>query len=359
MQPDHNATQPGHLILSSGEVFHGFLPNWQNADVFGEVVFNTSMVGYVEAMTDPSYAGQLLTFTYPLIGNYGVPKQQDWESNKIHAAAIIVSEAAQFYSHHQAKESLFDWCQSQGVPILFGVDTRALAKTISHQGVCPAVVSLSDKKPSEFVDINQQHLVKQVSISEPVTVGEGDKTIIAVDCGMKENIMRHLSQFPVTIKRVPFDYDFTNEDYDAVFFSNGPGDPAMCTETIAIAQKVLQGDKPVFGICLGSQIMALAMGAQTYKLPFGHRAQNHPCIEEGTDKCVLTSQNHGFCIKEDSLPDEWRVLYRNLNDNTVQGIAHKSKPFFSVQFHPEEAPGPVDTQFLFHRFYETIIGKSA
>lgn len=349
--------QPAHLILSSGQTFRGNLPDWQQQDIFGEVVFNTSMVGYVEAMTDPSYAGQLLTFTYPLIGNYGVPLADDWESDKIHPAAIIVCHAEEDFAHHQAQQSIFTWCQSQGVPILFGVDTRALAKTISHNGVCPAVVSLSAAKPEKFMDINKQHLVKEVSIQAPILYGKGDKTIIAVDCGMKENIMRHLLQFPVQVKRVPFNYDFTTEDYDAVFFSNGPGDPAMCSETIEIAKKVLQDDKPVFGICLGSQIMALAMGAQTYKLPFGHRAQNHPCVEVGSERCVLTSQNHGFCIKEESLPSDWQVMYRNLNDHTVQGIKHKTKPFFSVQFHPEEAPGPVDTQFLFKRFYDSIIGK--
>ena len=336
--------------------FQGFVPDWQEASVFGELVFNTSMVGYVEAMTDPSYAGQLLTFTYPLIGNYGVPDPADWESPKIQTAAIIVSEAADFYHHCDAKRSLLDWCKSENIPVMFGVDTRALAKTISHQGVCPASISLTDEMPKHFPDINAEHLVKKVSIDAPKTIGNGDKLVIAVDCGMKENIMRHLLKLPIRVKRVPFDYDFTNEDYDAVFFSNGPGDPSVCTEMIEIAKKVLAQEKPVFGICLGSQIMALAIGAQTYKLPFGHRAQNHPCIQEGTDKCFLTSQNHGFCIKEASLPDDWKILFRNLNDNTVQGIEHKSKPFFSVQFHPEEAPGPVDTQWLFKRFYDKIVG---
>lgn len=356
MQSDRHNMQPAYLLLSSGERFQGSVPDWQKIAVSGEVVFNTSMVGYIEAMTDPSYAGQLLTFTYPLIGNYGVPDPVDWESPKIQAAAIIVSEAANFYSHSDAKRSLLEWCEAENVPVMFDVDTRALAKTISHKGVCPAVISLTDDMPTEFPDINAQHLVREVSIKEPEIYGEGEKRIIAVDCGMKENIMRHLLKFPVRVKRVPFDYDFTNEAYDAVFFSNGPGDPAVCSETIALAKKALAGDKPVFGICLGSQIMALAMGAQTYKLPFGHRAQNHPCIQEGTDKCFLTSQNHGFCIKEDSLPSDWQILFRNLNDNTVQGIEHKSKPFFSVQFHPEEAPGPIDTQWLFKRFYDKIVG---
>lgn len=346
--------QSAYLILSSGECFQGFVPDWQRETIFGELVFNTSMVGYVEAMTDPSYAGQLLTFTYPLIGNYGVPDAQDWESSKIQAAAIIVSEAVEFYSHHEAKRSLLDWCQSENIPVIWGVDTRALAKRISHDGVCPAAISLTDQMPAAFPDINTEHLVKKVSITEPQFLGSGDKLVIAVDCGMKENIVRHLLKFPIRIKRVPFDYDFTHEPYDAVFISNGPGDPAVCVETIAMTQKALAGNKPVFGICLGAQIMALAIGAKTVKLPFGHRAQNHPCIQEGTDQCFLTSQNHGFSIQEDTLPSDWQVIFRNLNDNTVQGIQHQSKPFFSVQFHPEEAPGPVDTQWLFKKFYDMI-----
>jgi len=346
--------RPAYLILSSGERFQGFVPDWQCETIFGEVVFNTSMVGYVEAMTDPSYAGQLLTFTYPLIGNYGVPGANDWESSKIQAAAIIVSEAVEFYSHREAERSLLEWCRAENIPVLCGVDTRALAKHISHHGVCPAAISLSDAMPASFPDINQEHLVRQVSITEPKLYGTGEKLVIAVDCGMKENIMRHLLKFPLRVKRVPFDYDFTNEPYDAVFFSNGPGDPAVCVETIALIKKVLHGDKPVFGICLGAQMMGLAIGAKTVKLPFGHRAQNHPCIQEGSDRCFLTSQNHGFSIQEETLSDDWQVIFRNLNDNTVQGIQHKTKPFFSVQFHPEEAPGPVDTQWLFKKFFEMI-----
>lgn len=346
--------QQAQLSLASGQTFSGVLPDWQTTTVFGEVVFNTGMVGYVEAMTDPSYCGQILTFTYPLIGNYGVPDVSRFESDKIQAAGVVVSEVALHYAHFEAKHAFLSWCESQRVPVLSQVDTRALAKTLSHQGVMPGAIVVGSDLPSVYQDINTKHLVKDVSITEPALLGEGEQLIIAVDCGMKENIMRHLLKLPVRIKRVPFDYDFTKEDYDAVFISNGPGDPARCVETIAIMKKVLAGDKPVFGICLGSQIMALAMGAQTYKLPFGHRAQNHPCIDTETNKCFLTSQNHGFCIKEDSLPSDWRVMFRNLNDQTVQGICHQTKPFFSVQFHPEEAPGPYDTQWLFQTFYQKI-----
>ena len=235
-----------------------------------------------------------------------------------------------------------------------GVDTRTLAKTLSHQGVVPGVITTEKTLPKTFVDINDDNLVAAVSIDAPVTTGSGKYTVIAIDCGMKNNIMRNLNALPLTVKRVPYNYDFTEEDYDALFISNGPGDPAMCDETVAILKKAMTSKKPIFGICLGAQLMARAIGATTYKLPFGHRAQNHPCLDETTKRCYLTSQNHGFAIDEESLPAQWTVRFRNLNDNTVQGIWHNDLPFFAVQFHPEHAPGPVDTTWLFDEFYNTI-----
>lgn len=342
---------PATLFLATGERFEGYAPAWQDSDFFGEIVFNTGMVGYPEVMTDPSYCGQILVFTYPLIGNYGVPDKLYWESDRIQVAGIVVSELADFYCHRQGTQSLRQWCEEEGVPILTQVDTRRLAKRLSHHGVVAGAISRAGSIPKNFVDINQECLVERVSTTQPVLIQRGERTLIVIDCGIKSNILRHLQRFPLTIKQVPHDYDFTHEPYDAVFISNGPGDPAMCQQTIATLTKVFLTKKPVFGICLGAQIMALAIGAKTYKLPFGHRAQNHPCLHIPTGRCYLTSQNHGFAIDESTLPADWEVDFRNLNDGTVQGLRHKQLPFFSVQFHPEAAPGPVDTEWLFAEFY--------
>lgn len=345
---------PAKLVLKTGEVFYGHSPAWQQQVFPGEVVFNTSMVGYIEALTDPSYRGQILTFTYPIIGNYGVPASTDWESECIQANGVVVSTAAPQYHHYAAEQSFLGWCEAQQVPVITGVDTRALAKVLSHRGVVLGAICSAEIEPEKFIDFNEQHLVSEVSVKEPSWHGKGEKTVIAVDCGMKNNIMRCLEELPIRIKRVPYNYDFIEEDYDGVFISNGPGDPTQCSETVALIKKVIAAEKPLFGICLGSQLMALAIGAQTYKLPFGHRAQNHPCMELATDRCFLTSQNHGYAIAEESLPANWEVTFRNLNDNTVQGIQHRQLPMFSVQFHPEAAPGPVDTHWMFQKFYECL-----
>ncbi|MCP3680645.1 MAG: glutamine-hydrolyzing carbamoyl-phosphate synthase small subunit [Gammaproteobacteria bacterium] len=349
-------TKPAKLILASGETFSGDIPVWQPNVIVGEAVFNTSMVGYVEAATDPSYSGQLLTFTYPLIGNYGVPAPARWESERAQAAALVLSSAADFYQHRDGVSALLTWCHEQQLPLIMNIDTRALTKSLSRNGAtAAAIVADGSKMPATLPDINKEHWVKKVSIAEPQQYDNGERTLVVVDCGMKRNIWRHLQRLPLNLKRVPFDYDFTNEPYDAVFISNGPGNPEICRETIVILQKVLAGDKPVFGVCLGSQLMALAIGAKTYKLRFGHRGQNQPCLLEGSERCYLTSQNHGYSIVEESLPEEWQVLFRHLNDETVQGICHRNKPFSSVQFHPEAAPGPTDTEWLFDQFYQTIV----
>jgi carbamoyl-phosphate synthase small subunit len=349
MQPN------AQLVLKSGEVFNGYIPENQDQTAFGEVVFNTGMVGYVETLTDPSYAGQILVFTYPLVGNYGVSAAAGWESAKIHAKGVVFAELSPFYSNHAAEKSLQQWLEEQNIPYMTGVDTRALTKCLRDKGVVPGAIAPVGNKPADFADFEHTHWVSQVSIKEPQILGEGDKLIIAVDCGMKENIMRNLLRFPVRVKRVPFDYDYSEEDYDGVFLSNGPGDPITCQATAEILGKAMQKQKPVFGICLGTQLMALAVGAKTFKLRFGHRSQNQPCLHIPSNRSYLTSQNHGYAIDEKTLPAGWHVSFRNLNDQSVAGIEHDSLPFFSVQFHPESAPGPEDTNWLFKKFMDLVL----
>ncbi len=345
---------PGKLLLETGEFFFGQVPVDQQEPCFGEVVFNTGMVGYVESLTDPSYAGQILVFTYPLIGNYGVTDESTWESKKIHASGVVMSELAAHYSNHGAQKSLGDWLREQGIPYITGVDTRALTMRLRSKGVIPGAIVSDDAMPQRFENFAAKPWVSMVSVKEPITYGVGGKQIIVVDCGIKENILRCLLQYPVRLKRVPHDYDYSNEDFDGVFISNGPGDPKHCTTTIKVLKKVLAKKKPVFGICLGTQLMALAVGAETYKLPFGHRSHNQPCMDLSSQKCFLTSQNHSYAVDESTLPADWQVSFRNLNDQSVEGIAHKKLPFFAVQFHPEAAPGPCDTQWLFQKFYESL-----
>jgi carbamoyl-phosphate synthase small subunit len=342
------------LILESGEAFSGLSPSWQEDIYFGEVVFSTGMTGYVESLTDPSYSGQIVTFTYPLIGNYGVPDPKYWESAKLQASGVIVSTASSCMSHWDAKSSFLHWLQEQKIPLITNVDTRALTKILRKKGVAVGAICRTDAKIKKFPDFSKIHFVKQVSLPQKQEYGAGPKTVIAVDCGIKENILRCLSKFPIKIIRVPYDYDYTNDHYDGLFISNGPGDPAVCTETISILKKSLARKKPTFGICLGAQLLALAIGSKTYKLKFGHRGHNQPCRNLDTNICILTSQNHGYAIDEKTLPKNWRVSFRNLNDQSVEGIAHNTLPFFAVQFHPESHPGPTDAEVLFEQFYKML-----
>ena len=344
------------LVLESGECFSGAVPEWVSGRFFGEVVFNTGMVGYTEVLTDPSYRGQIVVFTYPLIGNYGVEPASHWESEQIHAAGVVVSELAGFHARSEHWSTLEEWCHRHGVPILYDTDTRALTRVLRDTGVVAGAIVANDQQPREFVDINEQNLVAQVSIDTPRESGEGSHTLVVVDCGIKANILRYLHAFPVRIKRVPYDYDYSAEDCDGIFISNGPGDPRQCQATVDILKKAMQQApaRPVFGICLGAQLLSLAVGGTTYKMKFGHRAQNHPCLLEGSERCYLTSQNHGYAIAEHSLSDDWEVMFRNLNDNTVQGVRHKTLPYSAVQFHPEAGPGPVDTTWLFDRFVRQV-----
>ena len=348
---------PSQLTLKNKTVFTGFSPTWQKNISSGEVVFTTGMTGYVESLTDPSYAGQILTFTYPLIGNYGVPDKKYWESKKIHAHGVIVGEACLNWSHQAGKTGLLDWLKEQNIPIITDVDTRALTKLLREHGVMLGAINCSQnklKKDYKFIDPNKNNLIAKVSINKKKTYGKSNKKIFVIDCGMKENIMRSLLKFDLNIERIPYNYDFTNKKFAGVFISNGPGDPLTAKETVKIIQKAMKAKKPIFGICLGAQIIALAAGAKTYKLPYGHRGQNQPCIETTSKHCYITSQNHGYAINEKTLPKNWEVTFRNLNDNSVEGITHKSLPFFAVQFHPEATPGPTDTEWLFKKFYDSI-----
>jgi carbamoyl-phosphate synthase small subunit len=341
--------QSATLQLEDGTRYRGRLSGFPRS-VSGEVVFNTGMVGYTESLTDPSYSGQILCLTYPLVGNYGVPPA--FESSKIQATALVVSELASEYSHAMAEKSLPQWLHEQGIPCLSGIDTRALTKRLRSRG-CMLGKIVADRD-LDFDDPNKRNLVEQVSTKGRLVLEGGKRTVVLVDCGAKDSIAKELHARGLTVVRVPWDHDFLAEDYDALFISNGPGDPTACGAAIENLRRALQGTKPVMGICLGHQLMALAAGASTYKLKFGHRGHNQPCLEEGTGRCFITSQNHGYAVDTATLPEGWEAWFTNANDGSNEGMRHRSKPFMSVQFHPEAAPGPVDCGPLFDRFASLI-----
>jgi carbamoyl-phosphate synthase small subunit len=357
--PKIDSLKKFELVLEDGSSYQGFSFG-EEKSVAGEVVFNTGMVGYYESLTDPSYKGQILTFTYPLIGNYGVPGfkreghlPKHFESDRIHVTALIVSDYSFFHNHWNAERSLAGWLIEQNVPALFGIDTRALTKRLREKGTMLGKIVFGED--ISFYDPNKDNLVKQVTVKEPAVYNEkGKRTVVVIDCGVKFNIIRSLVKRDFRVFRVPYDFDFFASDFDAVVVSNGPGDPKMCTETVAHVKRCLEDDIPVLGICLGNQILALAAGADTFKLKYGHRSQNQPCLEEGTKRCFITSQNHGYAVKTDTLPEGWKSWFKNVNDGTNEGIRHVSRPFMSVQFHPEHAPGPVDTDFLFDEFLRAL-----
>lgn len=346
--------EPSCLILQDGTRYEGLSPSWQKGTFHGEVVFTTGMTGYFESLTDPSFAGQHLVFTYPLMGNYGVPRQEEWESDRVHASGVIMSQLCLNWSHSRGVQSLLEWLEAQQVPLIAGIDTRDLTKRIREKGAMPGVITKSKRAPKTFQDPNLLNLVEQVSIPCPQVLSGSGKRVIVVDCGMKQGILRCLQKFSVALHHVPHDYDYSNDEFDGVFVSNGPGNPEMCRDTVAILKKAMAKKKPIFGICLGAQLLSLAAGAETYKLRFGHRGHNQPCIHLKSQKCYMTSQNHGYAIREDTLPKGWEVSYRNLNDGTVEGIQHKKLPFTAVQFHPEASPGPTDTEWIFEDFIKAL-----
>jgi carbamoyl-phosphate synthase small subunit len=349
----------GRLLLEDGSVYKGSFFGHPSS-IAGEVVFNTGMIGYPESMTDPSYSGQILTLTYPLIGNYGVPAAEKksvlsrlFESDRIQISGLIVSDYSHDYSHWNAGRSLSKWMEENQVPGLYSIDTRALTKKLREKGTMLGKIEIgSDNVP--YYDPNLDNLMNQVSIKKPLDYGNGKLRIILIDCGCKSNIIHSLLKRGVQVRRVPWDYDLNQEKFDGLVISNGPGDPKMCRQTILQIREVMARDIPVFGICLGNQLLALAAGANTYKLKYGHRSQNQPVIDLTTKKCLITSQNHGFAVENNSLPEGWKPWFVNLNDNTNEGIRHITGRFRSVQFHPEATPGPVDADYLFDDFLKAI-----
>jgi carbamoyl-phosphate synthase small subunit len=348
------------LILEDGSEFEGYSFGFDK-NTTGEVVFNTGMVGYPETMTDPSYRGQILVCTYPLIGNYGVPDDEkfnelfkNFESDEIHIRALIVSDYSEEYSHWSAKRSLAEWMIEQKIPGITGIDTRMLTRKLRNEGSMLGKIIIDEKEKIEFEDPNKTDLVGEVSVKRPVEYKRDGKKIILVDCGTKNNIIQAFLLRNISVLRVPYDYDFTKEEADGILISNGPGDPKMCKATIENLKKTLKKNIPILGICLGSQILSLAAGANTYKLKYGHRGHNQPCNENGTKRCYITSQNHGYAVDTETLPEDWREWFTNDNDGTNEGIIHISKPFFAAQFHPEASPGPDDSEFIFDMFIRTL-----
>lgn len=384
MQTDRIAT----LILDDGTTFRGYSFGYEKP-VAGEVVFNTAMTGYPESLTDPSYAGQLMVLTYPLIGNYGVPPRTFqpnglstfMESEKIHAEAIIISDYSREYSHWNAQCSLGDWLKEEHIPGIYGIDTRALTKKLREHGVmmgrieiegidngeltmdnygevnyvdkvsCKDILVYSGEESHSFgIDTPAETLNSQLSILNC----QLKKKVVLLDCGVKHNIIRSLLKRNLMLIRVPWNYDFNHLDYDGLFLSNGPGDPDTCDAAVQNIRKALSGDRPICGICMGNQLLAKAGGASIYKLKYGHRSHNQPVRMVGTEHCFITSQNHGYAVDSETLGADWEPLFINMNDGTNEGIQHKTKPFFSSQFHPEACSGPTDTDFMFDRFAKLL-----
>ena len=353
------------LILEDGSRFEGESFGCEKP-VTGEVVFNTAMTGYPESLTDPSYAGQLMVLTYPLVGNYGVPPFSTegnglptyMESGRIHAEALIVSDYSETFSHWNARESLGDWLKREQVPGLTGIDTRRLTKVLREHGVMMGKVEFDAQEEAccNYPDYAGVNYVNQVSCKEVIRYNEGaGKKVVLIDCGVKANILRLLLKREVEVIRVPWDYDFHALHYDGLFISNGPGDPDTCEATVRNIHRAMQDEHlPIFGICMGNQLLAKAGGASVYKLKYGHRSHNQPVRMVGTSRGFITSQNHGYAVDSDTLGKEWEPWFVNMNDGSNEGIRHRTNPWFSVQFHPEAASGPTDTAFLFDEFVELL-----
>ena len=379
------------LVLQDGTTFQGKSFGYE-ADVVGEVVFNTAMMGYPESLTDPSYAGQILVETYPLVGNYGVPpftfagasadtnspqavvpaddKAQHavlpdfMESDRIYAKALIVADYSEQYSHWNAVESLGQWLMREHVPGVTGIDTRQLTKVLREHGVmmgrllfsAACQVNCANSAVNETEDYGAINWVERVSCRDVIRYNEGaGRKVVLVDCGVKANIIRCLVGRGVEVIRVPWNYDYTAMDFDGLFLANGPGDPDKCVDAVEILKKQMtMSRKPICGICMGNQLLGKAAGATIYKLKYGHRSHNQPVREVGTNRCYVTSQNHGYAVDATTLGNDWRELFVNMNDGSNEGICHQTNPWFSSQFHPEACSGPVDTEFMFDRFVRSL-----
>lgn len=357
--------QTARLLLADGTEFLGEMFGAEKS-TDGEVVFSTGMVGYEQSVTDPSFRGQILTFTYPLIGNYGVPEEtferddilRNFEGD-IHVRGVIVSEHSRSFSHWKGIRSFSDWLREKNIPGISGVDTRALTEHLRENGSQLGQIVLEGEQPKKFSDIvdpNTQNLVAEVSCAD-VTIYDPKnpigKTVVVYDVGIKNNTLRSFLQRGIRVIRLPWNYDLSalSEKYDGVFVSNGPGDPELIEGvTSKNIQFALEQKKPFFGICLGNQLLALALGGKTRKMKYGHRGVNQPCREVGTGKCVITSQNHGYVVDHESLPKGWQLWWENLNDGSCEGIRHAKNAAFAVQFHPEACPGPEDSAYLFDEF---------
>jgi carbamoyl-phosphate synthase small subunit len=361
------------LVLEDGSEYAGWSFGRARSQA-GEVVFTTGMTGYPQSLTDPSFRGQILVSTYPLAGNYGVPVRPrtaepcfdsqgipvHFESGRVQVSGFVVSEHCAEPSHFASGATLSAWLEKNNVPGVWGIDTRALTERLRESGVMRGKILVEGSREVTMDSGAIPHPVAEVSPPEVRTYRPGDPgdggllRIALVDCGAKANILRCLLARGVEITAVPWNHDLSGLEYDGLFLSNGPGDPKACGKTIAAVRRALGRGKPIFGICLGNQIMALAAGGDTYKLPYGHRGQNQPCVEAGTNRCYITSQNHGYAVRRETLPKGWEPWFLNANDGTVEGIRSLEGPFSAVQFHPEGCPGPRDTEFLIDRFIAQV-----